>query len=119
MGMNDPYRLAGGNVTAEEKIAGIVQTSVLPSLVSMLATLDNLSKIWNAPGNAIPAKILAHAQSNTPLAGYSVADWIRWGETFKHLTTFLGTEFTYVLPDTSEVTITPEDALLTTYVKVE
>lgn len=85
----DPYRAAGGNLTAEEEIAARVQQQVLPALRSEFKELGDLQQVWIV--NGIEAKVTAAAAAGEPLAGYSAADWATWGEVLRQLMTWLNT----------------------------
>jgi len=104
-------------LSAEEEIAYSVNYEILPALRQLLAVLDSLSQTWNTPGNDIPQKILAAAQAGQPLAGYSPADWVRWGQTFLGVQVYLDTPQTLTKPDGSTEQTTPRATLQRRYVK--
>lgn len=114
-----PYSPMGPGSTlglsAEETIARQVVYTVLPALEEMLITLGRLSRVWNTPQNEIPQKIGTAAATGQTLAGYSPADWIRWGEALLALNVFLATPITVTLPDGTQESRTPESYLLTRY----
>jgi hypothetical protein len=104
-------------LSAEEEIAYSVIQTILPTLREFLALLDSLSQTWNTPGNDIPQKIVAAATAGEPLAGYSAADWVRWGQTFLGLGVFLDTPMTITLPGGATEQTTPRATLQRRYVK--
>lgn len=108
---------AQAGLSAEEEIAYSVIQTILPTLREFLALLDSLSQTWNTPGNDIPDKIVAAAQAGESLAGYSPADWVRWGQTFLGLGVFLGTPMSITLPGGETEQTTPRATLQRRYVK--
>lgn len=89
MSMIDPYRATSGQMTAEEEIAARVQQHVLPALRAEFKELGDLQQVWLV--NDIEKKVLAAAEAGKPLAGYSAADWVTWGEVLRQLMAWLST----------------------------
>lgn len=110
---------AQAGLSAEDEIAYSVIQTILPTLREFLALLDSLSQTWNTPGNDIPQKIVAAATAGEPLASYSPADWVRWGQTFLGLGVFLDTPMSITLPGGATEQTTPRATLQRRYVKVD
>jgi hypothetical protein len=111
------YNTAPAGQSAEQELADRVIGEALPTLRAMLTMLAELQQIWLAPGNDVPGKIAAAAGAGQPLAGYSPTAWLAWGAVLTALFVFLDTPITYTLPDATEITLTPRNALLTRYTR--
>jgi len=117
--MNPPFMGRSVGLSAEDEIALSVIQTILPTLREFLALLDSLSQTWNTPGNDIPDKIVAAATAGQPLAGYSPADWVRWGQTFLGLGVFLDTSMTITLPGGATEQTTPRATLQRRYIRAQ
>lgn len=111
-----PNGLAG--LSAEEYVTRKTVFEVLPQLESMLTMLNGLDRVWNAPRNGIPAKIVAAKAAGETVAGYDPDDLARLSQTMQALKTFLATEIEITLADGSTEMATPESVLLTRYVPI-
>lgn len=86
----DPYRMASGELTAEEEIAARAQALIRSNLRGDFTELLALQRLWTT--NGMEAKITAAAQGNTTLVGYSPAVWALWGEVLRQFITWFETE---------------------------
>lgn len=105
-------------LSADEEIPRRVIYDILPGLEEWLGTLGKIQRIWNAPRNAIPEKIVQAKAQGKSLGGYDPDDWARWGQTLVALNAFLATPITIQLADGTTEEVTPESVLLTRYTPV-
>lgn len=110
----DPYRAATGQLSAEEEIAARAQALIRSNLRGDFTELLALQRLWTT--NGMEAKIIAAAQGETTLVGYSPAVWALWGEVLRQFITWFET------PNPALVALggsTPEAAVFTNWTTVQ
>jgi len=90
MSMIDPYRAAGGQLSAEEEIAARAQALIRSNLRADFTELLALQRLWIT--NGMEAKIATAAQNSETLVGYSPAVWALWGEVLRQFILWFETE---------------------------
>lgn len=78
-----------GEVPAEFEIASTVTSNVLPTLRSILSTLQTLKLAWNS--NEIPSLIEQATLEEKMIAGFLPEVWIAWGQTLQSFDAWLET----------------------------
>ena len=102
-----PYPGANpGEQPAEQEIAGVIVTQILPNLRAYLSALRGMQDTWQA--NGIDAKIEAAETAETTLAGHAPITWQQWQVVFNLLQTWLETPI-------EEIGTTPAAVLLKRY----
>jgi hypothetical protein len=78
-----------GEVPAEFEIASTVTSNVLPTLRSILSTLQALKLAWNS--NEIPSLIEQATLEEKMIAGFLPEVWVAWGQTLQSFDAWLET----------------------------